>query len=77
MIKLSTILDKCLLINERKPCDDTLETYYEAVYYKEGTQFKEFVENDIGNLKEFLQSKVITNNEIFKHTIFTKELCYN
>ena len=73
MIKLSTILDRCVLINERKPSDDTLETYYEAVYYKDGTQFKEFVENDIGILKKFLRPKVITNNKIFKHTIFTKE----
>ena len=75
MIKLSDIVEQCVLVNERKHVE--FETFYKAVYYKDGVQFKDFVDNDIENLENYFRPKVIFENKIFKHTIYTKELWYN
>ena len=74
MIKLSTIIEQCVLVDERQHVPGEFETFYHAVYYTGGLQFKDFVENDIGNLEKYLQPKVITENKIIKHNIYTKEL---
>jgi len=75
MIKLSSIVEQCVLVDERKHIE--FETFYHAVYYTGGTQFKDFVENDIGNLDKYFRPKVITVNKTIKHTIYTKEISYN
>jgi hypothetical protein len=74
MIKLSTIVQDCVLVNERKHVPGEFETYYSAVYYTNGKQLKDEVANDIGNLENYFCPKVILENKIIKHTIFTKEL---